>query len=533
MLESIGTWRKAAPPVAMAYRYAAATVKSSALTALRGFSRSNGPKAAVTEAGISPTRFLQSRAATDNNTGAELPREVLQDKRWINAPIERKEGSSRGNGSHVKGQQGGPESGASRKFRRGSRNHESGQAELRRKQMPFMERLKEARIQNDWQAAERVLEEALAINTDGKVVDVFMYNAVLGVIGEAGKSQNAFMLLKRMKQEGVKPDKYTYSAAITACGNGGQAEQAVGLLRQMKAEGNCAPSSYAYNAAIAACAKANQWEQAVKLLREMRQSTSGVVPDVFSYSSAITACGNCKKWGLAVGLLHEMLENDSPVKPNVVSYVATISSCGTSGQWEQALELLRGSQRSHSLSIANHVDIYIATIKACGNSGEWQMAVDLLREMEQSDSLVAPTRFVYTAVIKALAQAERGPRAETILREMQSKGGNLAPDTVAYSAVIAAYGNSGDWERAVGLFRELQNDRTATPDAYSYAATMTACGKCGRGDLALSLLMEMKTVGVFADDVSLRAAFEACQDENQRAEAKAIMAEINRDGNNH
>lgn len=158
----------------------------------------------------------------------------------------------------------------------------------------------------------------------------------------------ALSLLRRMKENGLKPSIQTYSCVIAACEAAGEWQRALGVLRSMThtTDGQCQPNLYCYNAALAACEKGNAWLEAVELYERMRMEGGSTKPNFISLNSLLIALDKGEQRELAESLYKEALSEKilSPWKYTVDS---------VNGQNIRALDLHKFSTPMAKIAVRN------------------------------------------------------------------------------------------------------------------------------------------------------------------------------------
>lgn len=119
----------------------------------------------------------------------------------------------------------------------------------------------------------------------------------------------ALSLLRRMKENGIKPSIQTYSCVIAACEAAGQWQRAIGILRSMTQEKDESfkPNLYCYNAALAACEKGNAWLEALQLYERMKAEGGAVKPNFISLNSLLIVLEKVDQRELAENIYKEAL----------------------------------------------------------------------------------------------------------------------------------------------------------------------------------------------------------------------------------
>ena len=176
---------------------------------------------------------------------------------------------------------------------------------------------------NQWEESLNLIElYGNEANQDGGVVSVAAMNTVIRASGRSSRPDIAVQLLNDMPGKyRVTPDELSYRLAIIACNQAEHQEMrsrttpdshgltwwqcALSLLRRMR-EDDIKPSLQAYSSAISACEAAGQWQRALGVLQMMPAFSSLLGVDqegadtepanLFCLNAAISACEKGGAW---------------------------------------------------------------------------------------------------------------------------------------------------------------------------------------------------------------------------------------------
>ena len=288
-----------------------------------------------------------------------------------------------------------------------SRNERAGQA----RSFHGEDTRSNAEVIAEYKAGRRSADGVLAVTTS--------------LIRAPGDFNRSMQMLRAVPAAGIRPNAIIYNAAISACGDAGRADQALVLLAEMKSlarqDPEMEPTLITYSSVISACAREGRADEALSLFGELKGLAlhdPAMRPDVILYSAVITACGKAGRAKDALSLLTELnklARNDRRMRPDVRTYNSAIMACANAGQTDRALGLLAELKNlaSEHVELRPDVRTYTAVITACAKSGRADTALALLAEMKalaRLDPSMRPDAFVYTAVITA---CDRGGRVDT------------------------------------------------------------------------------------------------------------------------
>jgi pentatricopeptide repeat domain-containing protein 1 len=131
----------------------------------------------------------------------------------------------------------------------------------------------------------------------------------------------ALSLLRRMKEDGLKPSMQTISSVVSACEAAGEWQRALGVLQSifpLLGEGEIEqmgipepPNLYCLNAAIAACEKGGAWVEALQLyenLQSMQKSKNAVRPNFITVNSLLIALERAQQNELAGSIYRDAVK---------------------------------------------------------------------------------------------------------------------------------------------------------------------------------------------------------------------------------
>jgi pentatricopeptide repeat domain-containing protein 1 len=125
----------------------------------------------------------------------------------------------------------------------------------------------------------------------------------------------ALSLLRRMKEDGVKPSLQTISSVVSSCEAAGEWQRAIGVLKSMppfssllgresmqEDDSHERPNLYCLNAAISACEKGGAWLEALQLyenILSIQNTNNSVRPNFVTVNSLLIALENAHQHDLS------------------------------------------------------------------------------------------------------------------------------------------------------------------------------------------------------------------------------------------
>lgn len=320
-------------------------------------------------------------------------------------------------------------------------------------------------------------------------VDTRVYNMLITSCERAGEWQRAIPLLREITKAGLEADVYSYNACLAALSSGGSFDGVMELLKEMKAQG-IERDQFSYGSAIKVCERCHRWEAAVALVQEMR--TEAVCISEFAYSAAIGACGVCGETDQALELLRLMIEDGC--KPTVYSYSGVLTGLRREKRWEECLQLLIDMKAN---GIAPSIVNINQTLAVLAEARQWKKAVELFQSMEE-DGLTADI-YTFNTVLDSLQGANQPNLVMNLFQELRlrgkqvgdGKGSDLRPDSITCTAIVKALVGSSRPDLALKVFDILRREGLRA-DLQAFNGVISACAEIGEAAKALQYLIEME-----------------------------------------
>ncbi|KAI4311644.1 hypothetical protein MLD38_036523 [Melastoma candidum] len=184
-------------------------------------------------------------------------------------------------------------------------------------------------------------DEALAVLRRMRELDLRpdtnVYNTVIRLFCAKGDVGTAEDLMREMGELGLYPDMITVLEIIKGLSSACRVEDAYRLLRMIKGYG-CSPNVVAYSAVLEGYCWAGDTGRALELLDEMEREGGDCGPNVVTYTSLIRCY--CEKDSMteALGLLDRMMARGCA--PNRVTVSTLLDGLCKEGRAENAHELI-------------------------------------------------------------------------------------------------------------------------------------------------------------------------------------------------
>lgn len=275
--------------------------------------------------------------------------------------------------------------------------------------------------------------------------DAVSYNTLISLLGNEGRSEDAFRLFDDMKRSGLRPDKYTYTSLIKACDNQDDVQELLYDMRELGVEPDCVT----YNTMIKSLGEARRWTLATKLITEME--SRGVVPDSMTYGYLMNAMLKTDKPSACLALFESACASPktSALTENIYLYTTAITAAAMLGDHERALELV---SRMNALGIKPNLITLTAVMGACLSSGRPDLASQLFQRMEHFDG------YAMAQGIQALcADGQLGTALELLQQQQRGKQAKMKGKELmrSYHAVIQESLQRGDYGTARAAVSDL------------------------------------------------------------------------------
>ncbi|KAF8008227.1 hypothetical protein BT93_K2028 [Corymbia citriodora subsp. variegata] len=267
------------------------------------------------------------------------------------------------------------------------------------------------------------LAEACDVFEEMPRKDLASWSAMIGGIVRNGDSLEALHLLKRMRQEGLKPDSVTVASILPACGKLGDAHMGM-ALQGFAVRSGLKSDIYVSNALIDMYSKCGLINEAHAVF------CSAVNKDAVSWSALIAGYLQNGKYRRSVELYLDM--NNVGMKTNAVVASGVLPGLGK-------LKLLKHGKEMHSY---------------------------ILKRGFESDGVIG------SALIDMYMNCGTKRAAENILYTMPFR------DIVMFNSMIVGYSINGDLDSALRVFRKIWKF-DLTPNAVTILSILPVCTEIG------------------------------------------------------
>ncbi|KAL0464849.1 UNVERIFIED_CONTAM: Pentatricopeptide repeat-containing protein, mitochondrial [Sesamum latifolium] len=353
-----------------------------------------------------------------------------------------------------------------------------------------------------------LLHEGMNLGSD---VEVTSCNALLTGLGQHRDFERMNLLMKEMKEKGIKPDVVTYGIMIKNLCSFRRLDEALEVLEKMR-DGELAvePDVVIYNTLIDGLCKVGRQEVGLKLIERMRFD-SKCEPDTVTYNCLID--GFCKAGEIEKGReLFEQMSKEG-VKSNVITLNTLLNGMCKHGRVSSAMEFY-GCMRGKG--VKGNVVTYTILISAFCNANNIDKAMKLFDEMQENGC--SPDAVVYYSLISGLNQAGRMDDATFIVSKMKEAGFGL--DIVGYNILISGFCRKNKLDKAYKILKDMEK-AGMKPDRVTYNTLLSYF--CSSGDFthAHRVMKKMIDDGLTPTVVTYGALIQAyCSNDNINAAMK-------------
>mmetsp|Transcript_44399 Transcript_44399/g.128480 ORF Transcript_44399/g.128480 Transcript_44399/m.128480 type:complete len:1076 (-) Transcript_44399:33-3260(-) len=396
------------------------------------------------------------------------------------------------------------------------------------------------------------------IREDGLEPDAMMYGCLMKFSAECGRTK----LSQELSEKSPCMDIHNYMSLIRAAGRDKDVNQAFKVLRRLRESGVTLDLA-AYNCVLDVCVSAGDMKRACALVEEMKVSSS---LDIITYNTLIKgycACGDHKG---AKDLLTEM--QMAGLQPNDVSYnclvnAAVSSSDGDLREAWKTIELMeengvavdhytisimmkamrkakRPQDLAKVLALLDRTGIDICSdeillntvLETCISHREYRRLEEVLATYSRCG--LRPSVHTYGPLIKACSTLQRIDRCWELWKEMEDRCGRepkenvlgcmldalvcnervddavnlfgswkcrVTPNTVLYSTLIKGFANTHQSERAMAMWRDMRREGVKM-NTVVYNAVIDAQARVGAMDAVSELVQAMEPDGCVLDVIT-------------------------------
>ncbi|RDX78444.1 Pentatricopeptide repeat-containing protein, partial [Mucuna pruriens] len=350
--------------------------------------------------------------------------------------------------------------------------------------------------------------------TDGSFgPNLFIYNALLGVVKQSGQFAEMEAVLNEMAEDGIIFNVVTYNTLMAIYVEKGECDKALNMLEEIHRNGFTL-SPVSYSQALLAYRRMEDGNGALNFFVEFReryrQGEIGKDGDGEDWEKEVMKlekftirvcyqvmrCWLISRDNLSNNVLKFLVDMDNAGIPLTrADLERLVWACTREDHYIVVKELyvrIRGRYDKISLSVCNHV------IWLMGKAKKWWAALEVYEDL--LDKGPKPNNLSYELIVShfnfLLSAAKRkgiwrwGVR---LLNKMEDKG--LKPGSKEWNAVLVACSKASETTAAVQIFKRMV-ENGEKPTIISYGALLSALEKGKLYDEALRVWNHMVKVGV-------------------------------------
>jgi pentatricopeptide repeat protein len=279
--------------------------------------------------------------------------------------------------------------------------------------------------------------------------------AAVGVLGGAGRVDEAFQVWTDFRAGGVAPCPRGWAALLSACRTAEQYDRCMTLFRAM-----CAvqpPGRHHWNIVIDAAVRADQPERAAALADEM--AAAGVSQDSVTRNSLMR--GKAAAHGLQAAFDASVVS-----ERDAVAWTILLDLCADAADAPRAADTLAAMRAA---GVVPDVVTWTALIKAHAAVGDAAAALAAYRDMRSA--CVRPNEATFLMLLRACRAARDVERATVVYQEMRRAG--LRPQDGAFRGLLASW---------VDAAMDTQEGGAPASSAAALPDWLASAGGCGEDE---------------------------------------------------
>ncbi|MED6124204.1 hypothetical protein PIB30_056858 [Stylosanthes scabra] len=286
------------------------------------------------------------------------------------------------------------------------------------------------------------------------------YDSLVRAAVSQGSLKDAMEILKKMKQNNLKPLDSTLAALSMSCSHALELDLAEAFLNQIEA----CPYSYPYSALLAACDEMDQPERALRVFAKMKQMK--LVPDIRIYENLFSLFGTVNAPYEKGNIMSQAeafkrinaIERDMAKNGIQHSHISMKNLLRALGAEGMIRELVRYLHVAEDLFIYSNrslgTDIYNTVLHYLVEAGECHMAIEIFKKMKKfgfhTDSAT------YDIMISCCIITRCYKSASLLLSMMIREGFN--PGISTYTSLIKILMENENFSEALNLLDRSKLD---------------------------------------------------------------------------
>ncbi|XP_074319785.1 pentatricopeptide repeat-containing protein At5g59600-like [Silene latifolia] len=344
------------------------------------------------------------------------------------------------------------------------------------------------------------------INKMGCECETLVCNALIDMYGKCSKIEYGRRLFDWMPVRDVA----TWTSMISGYCNRGQLDEAVVLFKQMKLNG-LEPNDFTWNALIAGFAQSGDRVRALELFSQM--SEAGLGTDLVSWNALISGFGRSSQPVKALDFFGQMLV--SGIKPNHVTVTGVLPVCGVIGSIKRGRELHGLIFR---LALENNVYVANAVIDMYSKCGCVKSARNVF------DITHVRNVALWNVIIGCLWR--HGMVNDSLLLFEKMLEGGFRPNEVTLVSVLSACSHGGLVEKGMEIFRSMKEKYKVEAGKEHYGCVVDLLCRAGKVEEAHEII---KRMSMAPTESILGSFFNGCIIHGRRDLAEDVAKNLSED----
>ncbi|XP_019182874.1 PREDICTED: putative pentatricopeptide repeat-containing protein At3g47840 [Ipomoea nil] len=279
--------------------------------------------------------------------------------------------------------------------------------------------------------------------------DIVSWSTIIAGHAQAGRGEDAFILLSRMRREGTKPTEFALASVLSVCGTMAILDQGKQLHAHVLIIG-LDRTALVQSALVNMYSKCGSITEASNIFH-MAQSN-----DIVSWTAMINGFAEHGKSREAISLFEKIPE--AGLKPDSIAFIGVLSACSHVGLVDLGFHYFNAMIRDYKLSPSK--EHYGCMIDLLCRAGRLSDAEDMIKSMPfEKDDVVWSTLL---RACRVHGDVECGRRAtEQILK--------LDPDCAGAHITLAnLYSSKGKWREAAELRKLMRSKGVIKEPGWSW-----------------------------------------------------------------
>ncbi|KAL9176273.1 hypothetical protein ABFS82_02G168000 [Erythranthe guttata] len=313
--------------------------------------------------------------------------------------------------------------------------------------------------------------------------NIVTYGITINQLSKLRRLDEALEVLEQMRggEVGVEPDVVIYNTLINGLCKVGRQDEGLKLVEKMRPEKKCRPNTITYNCLIDGFCKAGEIDKGNELFEQM--SKEGVEINVVTLNTLVD--GMCKHGRVSSAM--ELFNNirEKGVKGNAVTYTVLITAFCNVNNIDRAMKLFDEMQENGCSSDAV---VYYSLISGLCQAGRMDDATFVVSRMKEAGFCLDVVS--YNILIGGFCRKNKLDKAAEMLKDMETAG--VKPDRVTYNTLLSFFCSNGDFKHAHKVMKKMIGDGL-TPNVVTYGAMIQAYCTSNNIDAAMKIYTDMSS----------------------------------------